>query len=260
MMVLRLAHKRLGIKASGVLGGIVVGIIGCTAAFQASAQIPREDVLECGLPDGSKFVLKSKYKWYPQAKILRGDAAERLDQGPFHAEFISKTRNLSAVVHGSFGYRPLDKENSERICAIFGQIKGIPYVGARTLMLPNSDRFVETEFDEKLRLFDARKENPVKIRSQLESLNVYPSFGAITLIANKIAREQSLIHTENQMVVATFRSESLDMGKTWSDPIITMNSEIFEIGKPVLEQCFIARPTAVNGKKVDARFPDCQKP
>jgi hypothetical protein len=45
------------------------------------------------------------------------------------------------------------------------------------------------------------------------------------------------------------------MGKTWSDPIITTDAEIFELGKPILEQSFIARPIKINGKKVEAKFP-----
>jgi hypothetical protein len=45
----------------------------------AQAQIPREDVLECGLSDGSKFILKAKYEWNPLHRILR-HTAERINQ------------------------------------------------------------------------------------------------------------------------------------------------------------------------------------
>jgi hypothetical protein len=36
----------------------------CLSSGSAEA-VKREDVLECGLPDGSKFILRSSYEWSP---------------------------------------------------------------------------------------------------------------------------------------------------------------------------------------------------
>lgn len=250
-MILRLVHKLRHANALVVFCGVMIG---CTAAFQASAQIPREDVLECGLPDGSKFVLKSKYKWYPQARLMRGDAAERLNQEPFHAEFKSKTLG-TVKIRGAFGYTSLDDEaNAESTCAIFGIVNGIPYVGSTTLMLPNEKSFIEIEFDERFQLFSARKENPEPIRSLLEKLDVYPSYGAITVIKNKMVSEQALMRLKDKLIITVFKSVSDDGGKTWGNPIVTTDAEIFVLGRTIQEQSFIARPVSVNGKKIETHF------
>jgi len=59
----------------------------------------------------------------------------------------------------------------------------------------------------------------------------------------------------NGKIVAVYQSTSTDEGKTWSDPIITKDAKIYELGKSTLEQSFIARPISINGKKIEAHFP-----
>ena len=56
-------------------------------------------------------------------------------------------------------------------------------------------------------------------------------------------------------ITAVYQSISTDDGKTWADPIITKEAKIYELGKSILEQSFIARPISINGKKIEAHFP-----
>ena len=59
-------------------------------------------------------------------------------------------------------------------------------------------------------------------------------------------------YSENssKMVVST------DNGKTWSDPVITTDALIFQMGKRWIDQCFVARPIEFNGDKIAPDFPE----
>ena len=47
--------------------------------------IRRADVVECGLPDGSKFILRNEYLWDPIAELIPADVTTRYDlDGSFY--------------------------------------------------------------------------------------------------------------------------------------------------------------------------------
>jgi hypothetical protein len=223
-------------------------ICGCT--------IPREDVLECGLPAGGKFILTAKYDWEPLAQVIPADVSERLKQDPFQVQFQPRDSFRKQRVQGlSVTYRPLAELAASRaICQEFGVKNGLAYAGTTYIQSQTSREFVAVALDQKLHLSLVPSENPHHIRSELERLKAYRSATAITSMEGKIVFEQSLIQA-GQLVVAVFTSESRDGGKTWGDPLITTQARIFEIGKTVADQSFIARPVAINGKKIKAEFP-----
>lgn len=56
----------------------------------------------------------------------------------------------------------------------------------------------------------------------------------------------------DRKIDAVYQSFSSDNGKTWSDPIITTDAKILEIGKAWSRQSYIARPISLNGKPITA--------
>jgi len=67
---------------------------------QVACCIPREDVLECGLPDGSKFILKSKYDWDPVAALIPADVQTEKDRTPYLIWYVNK----KGIVHKTTAY------------------------------------------------------------------------------------------------------------------------------------------------------------
>ena len=53
-----------------------------------------------------------------------------------------------------------------------------------------------------------------------------------------------------------YQAFSADNGKTWSDPVITTDALIFQMGKRWIDQCFVARPIEFNGDKIVPDFPE----
>lgn len=226
-----------------------------TCGAVCAETIPREDVLECALPAGGKFILTAKYDWVPLSQVLP-HVSERLNQQPFQVYFQPRATDQKQRVAGlSVTHQePTDLTTSQEICQDFGEKNGVRYAGPTYVQSQTSAEFIAVALDGKLHLSMVRSENPPHIRSELYRLKAYRSATAITWTNGKIVFEQSLIQA-SQIVVAVFTSESHDGGKTWADPIITTQAKIFEIGRLVTDQSFIARPVAVNGKKITADFP-----
>lgn len=61
---------------------------------QTACGVPREDVLECGLPDGSKFVLKSKYDWDPVAALIPADVQTEKNRTDYAVWYVSNNGSV----------------------------------------------------------------------------------------------------------------------------------------------------------------------
>lgn len=235
----------------------VLTLLACTS-MSASA-IRREDVLECGLPEGGKFILVAKYDWEPLARIIPADVAERLNQEPFSVYFQPK-RSLRklAIESMSVAHKSLaEYAMSAQICQRFGEKNGVPYAGTSYFLPAKSTKFVGTRFDRKLVLSDVPQRNPEHIRLAMKDMHAYPAVGAISVINGHLVSERAVMDVKGA-VVSVFRSESHDNGESWRDPTITSRAEIFEIGKRIEQQTFIARPIRINGKKVKPDFPSAK--
>lgn len=53
----------------------------------------------------------------------------------------------------------------------------------------------------------------------------------------------------NYIIRSVYQSSSRDGGKTWSEPILTPHSYIFEIGRRIENQSFVGRPVSYEGHK-----------
>ena len=218
--------------------------------------VQREDVLECGLPNGDKFILISKYDYSLAAKLLkpisRHPPAERFNVSPY--KLYLRKNGYSKNIEFNWA---LQKTEPEKMCARFGSVNDLVYAGLNDLCGYLGETCTKSAWDEKLRLSYVDKENPTWVQMELKRLNLrtYPGFGANTMINKQLVREQSLSLAKSDVITAVWQATSTDNGKTWADPIITTDAKIFELGKTIYEQSFIARPISINGKKIEAHFP-----
>jgi hypothetical protein len=63
-----------------------------------------------------------------------------------------------------------------------------------------------------------------------------------------LARKGRWLRVGAQSAKKTDRPAQFDLiqaGKTWQEPLLTSDAEIYEIGKPVLDQNFIAKPISI---------------
>jgi hypothetical protein len=217
------------------------------------AQIPRKDVLICELPNGDQFILTSKYKW---SLYFNPHNGQRSDRESWDITFkksgsFRKSDAPSGIRWEGFEY----KQALIDACAEVGMIAGIPIVGSSYLRADGT-WFPPSLLPEKLYLSHPSEEKRESIRNELKvkDLFVLTKYALVFPRKNRLVFEQPILGKESGKqrapVMAVFKSISHDDGKTWSDPEITEDAEIYELGKSPIEQSFIARPVKINGKKV----------
>lgn len=224
--------------------------------------IQREDVLECGLPDGSKFILRSRYD-FSLVPIPLGHHSRESDRLPWQGHYLDKSGRLSEVptsIHYS------NKELSElaEVCANFGMRNGHPLA-----------RFTYQRDDGKWQPLDSFPWSKLHVnvgaspdeltreqRSAMERVGIKRSAYMFAYILPKDGRlvyEQPLHktysgYTYSLPIEAVYQSFSEDGGKTWAPPMVTSKAEIFEIGKSRIGQSTRARPILINKKIISASF------
>ncbi len=216
--------------------------------------IQREDVLECRIPDGSKFVLKSKYDWSPLARFFP-HAAARINQEPYTVYYRAKN-SLRLIDTGRNVRHSRDERQFRDICSNVGMFRGRPLVTYKyfedgTWIGPTPAA------TKKLYVEAAMVDWPEQVRSQLQLFDLNgKSAGPAMNYAFLAPFDERLIFEhpvtrDGEHVVAVLKSESFDNGKTWQDLTITVEAKIFKIGKQLLEQPFIGQPARFNGKNVN---------
>jgi len=240
-----------------VLSALCLCLIG--AAVHAS--ITRTDVLECGFPDGSKFVLRSNYEW----STIPWPA-------PHHSR-RSKQQAWSAQYHDVLGkavgeptstpYAAAILEASRNTCLRFGKLSGRPIVAASYLQ-PNGQWWPSSSLPwDRLHIAGLHHERPIQLRAELERLGllgtvfvlIFP--GGHGLVYEQALTRESRGDYHGLPIEGVYQSFSIDEGKTWSDPVITTQGQIFEIGKSWADQCFVAKPIKINGERIAADFTPC---
>lgn len=231
------------------------------ALSHSAHAIKREDVLECGLPDGSKFVLRSEYNWnwIPLPAIHSSRVTNR---GSWVSQYVDASGKKSlpkVTVHYSGIANP---DALRGACAGFGMLNGVSLAGF-THLQKNGSWFSLADFQwGKLRLdFTDKLEtrNPT-LQSMMDSAGIKVGiwrFAHTLPVDGRLVFEQLLSRADRGYIHdfridAVYQSFSTDNGKTWSDPIITTDAKILEIGKPWSRQSFIARPISLNGKPIKA--------
>ena len=236
-------------------------VVALMLAFTVFSSIPRKDVLVCGFPDGSRFILSSRYD-----KIL------------FNLNFRSvvteKNRDDWDIKYrdgeGRWSQPPVgvrysgDTTNAIRGACIKSSAKknGIAMVPL-AFMQNNGSWFIPSDFSSNRLSAPIDPKDPRK--SVFEKEGYFSSTFNYALIMPlhdlRLVYEQPLSRSDRGYIYemrfdGVYQAFSADNGKTWSDPIITTDALIFQMGKRWIDQCFVARPIEFNGDKIAPDFPE----
>ncbi|MBC9070756.1 hypothetical protein IAI53_02155 [Thauera sp. CAU 1555] len=256
-------------------------LLALLTAACGSAYEPRKDEIECALPDGSSFILRSTYLGlkpvhrHPTNIWVGG--ARSVNRSGFETYYrpAKDGRDLHAAGGHSWGLI-LSKYNDlnymTRLCALHGMINGVPYVLANRYMPPEADRFERINSQHNLfRALNFAHEVDQSLFKDIEDSGLRfdrkgASWSVDTIIwrPDLLAAETPLVAKtapDPAPVVGAYRIESHDGGQTWGNPHLTFEPEVFELGKPAAEQCFVARLVRIDIKgtvrNFEASFPDC---
>lgn len=243
---------------------LLMATLAATAPLAGAVTITRHDVLECKVKSGGTFVLRAKYKWEPLAELMPRDVRTRdYDDGGFRVRYVDERGHRSAEAPNGIGYRGgLRDSNAASYCRDVGFLGGLPIVGHNFLLADGTWFAIGPErWPEKLSLSDSPREQAEPYKSQLASRMLRPHASTIVPVGDQLAFENSLVDVDPQHkrkdgdrnITAVFQSFSSDNGKTWSDPVITTDAKIFELGKALGEQSWVGYPSRVNGKRFKAK-------
>ena len=229
-------------------------------AFTVFSSIPRKDVLVCGFPDGSRFILTSRYdkilfnlnfRSAITEKNRTGWGIEYKDANGHRSDTnagMHFTRNISVACTEAGGKRNGVAMVGHSFLQQNGEWLPIKYFPWEQMRIPSDARdMLESKFG-KAGFFDA----PLL-------------FGLIRPLRDgRLVLEQPLESNPrigkyfqyDRVFDGVYQSFSTDNGKTWSDPVITTDALIFQMGKRWINQCFVARPIEFNGEKITPDFPE----
>jgi hypothetical protein len=223
--------------------------------------IRRTRELECGLPDRSSFIRKQEYNWSWLSYILPHTTRET-NKTAFNTYFRLKEGGVvvDPVAGGPDKIHYQDIEMSKRDCRNFGLTNGVPYFFQIGYMAANGTDLVDVSYLENIDIDIVTSDIiSTEIKHDLQSGKLGRGGGAFIVEPSKVTLEYALERRDDpdKPIVAVFHYESLDGGKTWSELRVPSAPKVFELGKSLLQQCFIARPVRVDGKKIKVDFPAC---
>ncbi|QAU34678.1 hypothetical protein [Janthinobacterium sp. 17J80-10] len=238
------------------LRAVLLGVLSIIS--NASAAVTRHDVLECGLSDGSKFILRSAYEFSLVPLPLRHASREsnRKDWEPTYWRPGKDPIEVPRTVRYS---SKANLHALKGVCSHFGLVNGHPIIGASYLK-DDGTWFYREDFPWKklqVEIQSMRNDLTPTQSKQLQNAGIKRTSG-ISLLAPKNTRlvweqplQRKLEGYEYAVIVdAVYQAFSEDGGKTWSEPIVTTKAELFEIGKPWCEQSFLAKPISINGQEI----------
>ncbi|QNM97784.1 hypothetical protein [Chitinimonas koreensis] len=231
----------------------------CIASTTAAA-IGRQDVLECGLPDGGRFVLKSSYD-YSLVPLPFGPNSRESNRRDWSGRYVDAA-GRSSEVPASVMYNNKEVAELAEVCAHFGQHDGTP-LAPYSYLRPDGSWLPVAAFPwKKLHLVPSAKPSPLSEaqRNALAQAGIHRAtylFGLIAPVDGRLVYEQPLHRAERGYLFAipfdaVYQAFSDDGGQSWGEPQISSRSELFELGKPWLAQPFRARPISINGKRIAA--------
>ncbi|MBC9070753.1 hypothetical protein IAI53_02140 [Thauera sp. CAU 1555] len=255
---------------SRLLAPLTVALL--LSATLSACSIRTHDEIECGLPDGSSFILRNSYDWYPLAKFVP-HASERLNSTGFSTYY--RPRNSGREIHAAGAHSAsliLPKYNDldyiARLCALHGMINGVPYVLANRYIPPGADGARKLNArDELFRAVIFGREVDQPQFEDIKDLELRFDRNTVSWAVDTIIWRPDLLAIETPLVaknapdpapvVGAYRIESRDGGQSWKNPHLTLKPEVYKLGKPAAEQCFVARLIRIDGRRFKPDFPDC---
>jgi hypothetical protein len=244
---------------------IFLGLVSAAATPIFGQVIPRSYELQCSFTNGSRLVLKQNYTWDAFAAMLPRDVTttEYIDH---QIRFIDKSGKKSDWLRqsGQFGGEiPKDLTGAQRVCSNVSMINdkfsyGVNYLDEKLLW-----KEAVNSWPDKFYLSKVSDQQPETVRDHLTTRQLSPSTVKTVVLGKRVIYEQALRDLSplgerkdgNLTIAAVYQSESLDEGKTWSDPIVTTSAKIFELGKSLDAQSFVGFPYSFNGKRFNEQRP-----
>lgn len=241
--------------------------LAAAAPSAAFAQVTRTDVLECVVQDGSRFILKSKYKWV--VIPIPGRPDREYDRESWHVTYRDRQGRTSSVPAGVH-FQNRFTQHLITTCSEFGMWNGTalgPYTYLRSDGTWHSREYFPWHQLDVNPLGEPGSPSAERA-ARLAAFGINDAAFNFAFIApdkGKLLYEQPL-HESNmgyqfdKHVDAVFQAESSDGGATWSKGEFTRQPRIFEVGKGRSAQAVRAVPVLINGKKVvpEKTRSDCQ--
>jgi hypothetical protein len=233
----------------------------------AGAQsISRSDELVCIFTNGLKATIVQYYDWKFLAAMIPADVTTKeYTYRRIRLRDAKGKKSAWLELSGDSGIgHEFNFVNAQPICAnlIFGNLN------LRSGDLDDLDKDLKwitqsIKVPDKLRLSKTRKEQTPEIRSELVRLQLSPDLRLTASFGKILVSEQAFFDISPQgsrkdeylTITAVYQSESLDDGATWSDPIITKDAKIFQLGKSIFAQPFVGIPYSFNGKRFTEKRP-----
>ena len=232
-------------------------------ALPACAQIPRKDVLVCGFPDGSRFMLTSRYS-YNVLSIIAPIREHEHRKGWAIEYEDAKGRQSSPPSYVHYSGNHANELRS--VCTQAGGVRnGVAMVG-HSYLQPNGEWLPLKGFPwGQMRIPSDEKDMRESKFGQAGFFDAPLLFGLILPLRDgRLVFEQPLERNPkigkyfqyDRVFDGVYQSFSTDNGRTWSDPVITTDALIFQMDKRWIDQCFVARPIEFNGDKIAPDFPE----
>jgi hypothetical protein len=195
--------------------------------------------------------------------LLGGHGAHRIDQG-YTVQYHPPGGRLYEHRIDSGFPEITNKDRLDSLCATDGKsigdltlVGGLGYFSADQLVKPP-----EPPEADRLSFYEGLAQRQ-KYGMEIQDVMLRRSGDRIVFESAMIRKEPSCDSGDYAIlsacpIVAVHQHVSVDGGKTWKKPVMTTHAEIYEVGKPLRDQCFIARPKSFNGKKYHPTFPACR--
>jgi hypothetical protein len=246
-------------------------------APNTAAAIPREDKLECQALGGERFELRSRYKLDVLGLIVPHGQSEpeRDDWRVVRYENADGTRATQALEETSVPFSGKADWMLEVACSKVAVVAGVPIVPWGLFeggcWLPVNNQAVDGPFGSNERLNPWDKPTPPRTPRQaqhrqkiLEEGFTYAHEFRVMAQADRWVAELELKRPSQEgkqpgwdsPIDAVLQSISTDRGVTWSEARVTLEANIFELGYRLRDSCRTARPSRLNGQRIEVRFPE----
>jgi len=223
--------------------------------------IPKQNKLACEFDDGDQMVIRQNYRYYPWIMYLRAYPWEYSNNSPVYykpkgwIEGWRKVGNLGKVI-GFIGESDMNKSYRLRYCSNFSKMgETVAFQGIR-YKLPGSD-WQDTPYRK-----NYFKKELSELDEKMKEMNLVTSIGlrfaqmddSTLLLEDPIINKKGCYPFKEYKdhppcgVQAVLQTYSHDGGQTWSPLVLTEDSKLYELGKPLYEQKGVARPADWTGK------------
>jgi hypothetical protein len=223
----------------------------CLFASRVEA-LQREDVLECELQDGSKFILRSTYDW-SAIPLPMGHSKRESNRSAWNVAYLGR-HGREVAVPASVDYK--GESRLQEACAHMGMKGGVPLAPFSFLQADGNWSAQEGFPMERLNIshFSLQEGSPVQQELQRAGIKGDAfNFGWIYATGLGLVYEKPLYgksdgYLYTRPIAAVYQAWSKDGGKTWSEGRVMNEATIFELGRGWVEQGIRARPRRLNGK------------